>query len=232
MRNCGHPRVLKNLPPKTQRDRDARARRDLAGARGTIFHAAVETWLEEGAPPLLEDAEIQGWLDLLASQWVPPAGIELEVPWGITSEGVHVFVEEPQPHVYCSPDASVLLLTAGRADAAWIGSDGRLYIVDWKTGKWPVTPPATNLQVNAAGLALAHRHGAASYVPGIYYTRDGVFDWGDPVEIGSLAQAEILAEVRAAALLDNEPRPGDHCSSCWERKVCAAAQPARDEAAA
>jgi hypothetical protein len=221
MRNCGHPRVLKNRPPTTQRERDARARRDEAAARGTTFHAAIETWLKEGAPPMLEDAEMQGWLDLLAMQWAPPPGARVEVPWGLTPAGDHAHVDEPEPHVYTSPDP---LITAGRADVSWLGFDGRVYVLDWKTGKWPVTPAASNLQVNAAGIALAREIVAPAYVPGIYYTRDGAWDWGEPVEIGSVAHAEILADVHAAALLDNEPRPGDHCQTCWERRACTSAQ--------
>jgi hypothetical protein len=109
-----------------------------------------------------------------------------------------------------------------------VSFDDRLYLVDWKTGKWPVTPPAKNLQVNAAGIALAQRPGfiapPTAYVPGIYYTRDGVFEWGEPVELGGPAHLAIFEEIRAAALLDETPRPGDHCGSCWERRACAHAQ--------
>lgn len=226
MRNCGFPRVLKNVLPADAKARAARARRDVAAGRGTVFHGAIETWVRDGVPGTAEDPEIQGWIDLLASQWAPPPGTELEIAWGLTPDGEHVFVEEPESHVYVSPVASVALLTAGRADAAWLGYDGVLYVPDWKTGKWPVTPPASNLQANAAGIALARRWEARAYVPGIYYARDGAFEWGEAVEIGSLAHAEIFADITAAAQLDNEPRPGAHCSSCWERKACTYAEAA------
>lgn len=227
MRNCGYPRVLKNLPPADAKARAARERRDVAAGRGTVFHAAIEAWVRDGVPGVAEDPEIQGWIDLLASQWAPPPNTYVELAWGLTPDGLGVTVVEAEPHVYVQP-SGLELLTAGRSDAVWIGYDGVLYVVDWKTGKWPVTPPPANLQINAACIALATDILAGdtmahTYVPGVYYARDGVFEWGEPVEIGSLAHAEIFGDIRTAALLDNEPRPGDHCGNCWERKVCKSA---------
>lgn len=212
--NCGFAKILSTKRPRP-------ASTVEAADRGTVFHGGVEAWVRTGELPTLDDLEIQGWLDLLASQWLPPVDTEVEIAWGLLPDGAYCDVDEPEPHVYV-PRAPHVLLTAGRADAAW-QSRGCLYVVDWKTGKWPVTPAASNLQVNAAGIALAARIGAAEYRPGVYYVRDGAWDWGDPVILGSHAHAEMFAQVTEAAMLPPEPRPGAWCSRCWERKACPSA---------
>lgn len=206
--NCAYPNLLKTTPTPDQQ---------AAMDRGTAFHAAVERWQQTGAVPEVDDLEMQGWIDLLASQW-HPYGKRLEVAWGIGMDGGHIMVAEPRPHVYEPMAGGAPLLTAGRADAVWIDGDNVLWCADWKTGVWAVEPAATNLQANAAGLALARRWDARAFVPGIYYARDGIFDWGDPVEMGSEAAAEAFAAVKAAAELPPKAIPGDHCASCWEKR--------------
>ena len=206
-RHCAWPNLIKQAPTADQQ---------RAMDRGTEFHAAIERWQAEGRIPVLDDLEIQGWIDLLAQQW-DPRGKRLEVAWGLGMDGSHVMVAEPQPHVY-EPMSGAPPLTAGRADAVWIDTQNVLWVVDWKTGVWPVEPPATNLQANSAGLALARRWGASRYVPGIYYARDGVFEWGDPIEMSSDAAAEAFAMVKHAAELPPKAIPGDHCATCWEKR--------------
>lgn len=220
LRDCGHPRVLRAAPPADARARAARAKRDAAAGRGTVFHRAIEQWVTTGTPGTVDDPEIQGWIDILAAQWAPPLGTRLEVPWGLGTDGGHVHVDEPEPHVYVARGGQELI-TAGRADACWL-SYGWLYVVDWKTGRWPVAPAESNLQVNAAGLALAREVSANGYVPGIYYARDGVFEWGRPVSIHPHLP-DIWAEIQVASVLDDSPRPGPHCASCWERRACPSA---------
>lgn len=207
-RHCAYPNLLKSTPTADQQ---------RAMDRGTAFHAAIERWKAEERIPVLDDFEIQGWIDLLAQQW-DPRGKRLEVAWGLGMDGAHVMVAEPHPHVYEPMTGGSPLLTAGRADAVWIDIDNVLWCPDWKTGVWAVDPASTNLQANAAGLALARRWGARAYVPGIYYARDGVFDWGFAIDVGSDAAAEAFAAVKAAAELPPTAIPGDHCASCWERK--------------
>lgn len=225
-RDCGYPRVLDKMAPTDAKGRARRASRDVSAARGSIFHAAVQAWIEGQPSEPVDDSEIAGWLDLLASKWAPPAGTRCEVAWGLGGDGTYIEVEEAEPHVYRPVVRAdgLDLETAGRADAAWGGHDGLLYVVDWKAGKWPVAPASVNLQVNAAGSALGWAASAPGYVPGIYYARDGVFDWGDPVLYGTSAHLDIFEAVIRAARLDDEPRPGDHCAKCWERRACTFAQ--------
>jgi hypothetical protein len=215
-RHCAYPNLLRKEPTDNQR---------IAMDRGTEFHAAIEKWQHDGCVPDLEDLEIQGWVDLLCQQW-SPVGARLEVAWGLGMDGSHIMVAEPRPHVYEPMSGGAPLLTAGRADAAWIDLDNTLWCPDWKTGVWPVDPAGVNLQANAAGLALARRWSASRYVPGIYYARDGRFDWGEPVELAGDGAAQMFAEIKSAAELPPKAIPGDHCADCWERrkKTCEFAQ--------
>lgn len=209
--NCAYAKVLsakRPRPPSTVEAAD----------RGTAFHAAVETWIKEGEYPTVDDLEMQGWLDLLASQWTPPEHAEVEVAWGLRPDGTYTDVDEPEPHVYVARDGGELL-TAGRADLVFERA-GVLHVVDWKTGRWAAAPAVANLQVHAAGLALAAQTGLHGYLPMIYYVRDGYPDFGDVVPLGSPVRAEMLERVREAATLPPEPRPGPWCARCWERKDC------------
>jgi hypothetical protein len=222
--NCAYPTVLKRgkvVTPDQQRAMD----------RGTAFHAAIECWARTGAPPVVADPEIQGWADLLCAElphqgmgWIPGVTVALvEEAWGLWDDGRYTPVSEPMPHVYAALGEyrdGVALLTAGRADLAWCAGASTLVVLDWKTGKWPAPPAGCNLQVNGAGIALAQFTGMPWYLPGIYYARDGAFDWGDPVRMGSPEQLAMWRDVREAALLPPEPRPGEWCGDCWERKAC------------
>lgn len=209
--NCGYARILSAKRPRPASTQEA-------ADRGVTFHAAVEAWIKTGELPMVDDLEMQGWLDLLESQWTPPVNAECEIAWGLRLTGSYTDVDEPEPHKYVARDGGELL-TAGRADVAW-EARGVLHVVDWKTGRWPATAAPMNLQVNAAGIALAKRVGATSYRPAIYYVRDGAWDVGDEVPLGSPVGLGMLHEVRTAALLPPEPRPGSWCSRCWERKQC------------
>lgn len=227
-RYCAYPEVLDRIPPATAAERTRQANKEASADRGTRFHKATQVWIERGGKtwPTDDDAEIQGLCDVLSSVWYPPKGCEAEVAWGLSTDGDYIEVKESEPHVYV-PDGYKdgfpgMLLTAGRADICW-EADGVLRCIDLKAGKWPVDPARTNLQVNAAGMALALRAFAKTYIPGVYYARDGAFDWGQPVDIGSQEHREMFAEVKAAALLDEKPHPGSHCGKCWSRAKCPSA---------
>lgn len=231
IRYCGYVHVLAALPPKGKAELQREENKRLAADRGRVFHQAVDDWVARGNLPMVDDLEIQGWLDLLMSQWAPPVSTVTEVAWGLSPSGEYLEVDEPEPHVYVARNGSSLL-TAGRLDVGWTQGANiygdRPHIAaccDWKTGRYPVTPAHRNLQCNAGGMALAQKLGAEAYLPGVYYTRDGFFDWGEPVLLGSPEHQAMFAEVKMAALLDGTPVPGSHCSSCWERKRCAHATP-------
>jgi hypothetical protein len=232
LRNCGHPRALKALAPTTAKERDARARRDAAAEKGTAFHEAIQRWAAPGTViPEVADDEVRGWIEMLAMSWAPRPGMLFELAVGLRPDGTGVECDEPEPHVYVARDGSPLL-TAGRADVVsssmwWLLVEGRaereLHIVtvrDWKTGKWPVDPPARNLQTTALALAVCSLARADGFRREIYYVRDGFTDGDElPVMVGSPEHAQALEDVRAAAQLDDTPRPGEHCEVCWEKRA-------------
>lgn len=218
VRHCGFARKLNRERPRTPEQQ-------AAMDRGTKFHAAVEVdpvGMSRGQVPQVDDMEMQGWIDLLAStdEFRPTVNVETEILWGLGFDGQYVAAVETQPHVYDPAPGQPSLLTAGRADIAW-ERHGCIYVADWKTGKWPTTPAVDNLQVNAAGTALAARTDSASYIPMIYYARDGFWDVGREVVIGSADWMRIFGEVKNAAMLDETPRPGEHCRGCWSKRACA-----------
>ncbi len=230
-RNCGYPRALSKLAPTTAKERDARARRDAAADKGTLFHQAIELWAQGWDLPQVDDGEVQGWLDLLATTWRPLPGMVFELAMGLRPDGTGVVCDEPQPHVYVARDGSELL-TAGRADVVRglmvpLFNHHLVIVRDWKTGKWSVDPPERNLQTTALAIAAASIAGADGFMREIYYTRDGHCDADEaPVLVGTQEYAALLEEVRAAALLDDSPRPGPHCEGCWESRMkrCSHAQ--------
>ena len=164
-RHCAHHHQLSELNPRPSRD--------AAAKKGTAFHAALQEWLTSGRVPEM-DGEIGQWLaTMVENGWAWPDGCELEKTWGLSHWATFVAVEEKPPgsHTYVSLDGEDLM-TAGRADALWMAGDV-LVVVDWKTGRTLAPPARMNLQVNAAGIALAQRWKARAYVPGIYYAREG-----------------------------------------------------------
>jgi DNA helicase-2/ATP-dependent DNA helicase PcrA len=121
--------------------------------RGTAFHA----WLERyyGGEPLLDIAELPGahdvhaadddQLDALieafrASPWAARTPIAVEVPFVTHVAGVAV---------------------RGRIDAVFAEPDGRIRVVDWKTGAPPTAEQAESvaIQLVAYRLAWSRLHG-------------------------------------------------------------------------
>lgn len=122
--------------------------------RGTLFH----TWLETrwGAPRLVDPDELPGSADdgaaadsqlavlqeaFLASQWAQRTPVEVEAPFELLIGGVVV---------------------RGRVDAVFEAPDGRIDVVDWKTGQVPQAAELADVQavqLAAYRLAFAKLHG-------------------------------------------------------------------------
>lgn len=232
MRNCGYPRELMRIHPKS----DALVK---GAALGTLFHEAIPAWAESQEVPATADEEVNGWLDLLAATWWPPAGALFEAAFGVTTSGRYSEVQETSPHVYTAGGDPRNLLTAGRMDLAYVEAhvfqpspfvviegdvsdpipEGELVTVirDWKTGKWPTTEASRNLQLAAAGFAMAEKWRTKWMRLEVYYVRDGVCD-SAVLNLDSPEAAALWAELDAAARLDDKPNPGEHCGDCWERR--------------
>src|SRR5258707_14895769 len=91
---CGYRNVLRKI-----RTVSASAQRSID--LGNAFHAAVDRWFTTGGLPYSELPEVKAWLDMLVQDFVGglPARRGSEVAWGLSPEGHHVMVEEPEPHV-------------------------------------------------------------------------------------------------------------------------------------
>jgi hypothetical protein len=212
-RFCAHANVLSEMHPKKTRD--------AAAAKGKTFHAALEEWFKTGAIPSVDDDDVRAWLQIMVDNgWAWPDGCEVETCWGLDTFGHFNAVEETEPHVYRSL-AGDDLLTAGRADCAWV-HNGLLVVADWKTGRSDAPHADENLQLGAAGIALAGKWKARGYIPTLYYAREGRWQPGNEVIAGTPEWAAMFDAVRDAARLDENPHPGPHCGSCWEKKNCAA----------
>lgn len=233
-RYCGYPRQLEATAPapRTQRERDAAERKRIAADRGTVFHAAIERWaaIDDGASPVVNDQDVQGWIDLLETTWRPLPGMLFEVCAGLTAQGDAAWAEETAPgsHEYRRIGEGDPIVTGGRADVVWSTIESGLHVVtvrDWKTGRWAVEPASSNLQVTSLALAFAMLADADAFRREIYYVRDGYCD-ADPLPIPTFEARAMLADVLEAAALDNSPRPGPHCEPCWERRMkrCSLAQ--------
>lgn len=204
---CGYVSVLS---AKRKRSKGQREAMD----RGTDFHECVR--LGESS----EDPTVQGWLDVAGRALELPAGADLEIPLGLSPDGRHVTVKEVEPHVY-EPLTPAKLLTAGRADVVWNVNGVVVHVGDFKTGSSHLGPPEMLPQLAALGFAAADLHQAEAMKLGIYYARDGQWDWSEVIPLDSLRAVELWDMVVACATADETPKPGPHCGSCWERKACA-----------
>jgi DNA helicase-2/ATP-dependent DNA helicase PcrA len=155
--------------------------------RGTLFH----TWLESrwGAPRLVDPDELPGSADdgaaadeelaalqdsFLASEWALRTPTEVEAPFELLIGGVVV---------------------RGRVDAVFADADGRVDVVDWKTGRVPDGEAAAVRSVQLAAYRLAFAKlldvpvdqvGAA-----FHYVRENV----------TVRPADLMSEADLAALL-------------------------------
>lgn len=199
--------------------------------RGDAFHAAIETWAKRGLSAGIEACgfeEVRGWVELLATYWKPPTFALYEEPMGLNPDGGYELVIEDPPgsHEYRSP-AGNPLLTAGRADVVWSEQVDGIWVanvIDFKTGKWEVDPPETNLQLGALGLAAVGMYRADAMRLSLYYARLGKFLRTDVITMDSEGAARIWADVEAASQLDDEPKVGSWCPSCWDfrKRTCRA----------
>lgn len=218
---CSFPDVIGDKPSK---------RRDDAAAIGTTFHKYIEMWVRsvrEGKVFHCDGAvePVKGWITMMRQRWTPPAGLITEVAMGLEDlpSPRYVDVLEPKPHEYVPADGKTPLLTAGRADLVWLGDgDPALArVCDIKTGQFYLGDPGSLRQVLAQGFASVSKLDTAGFIPGIYYARTGLFDWGRPVVKGTAAWDEAWRVVLEAAKRDTEPHPGAHCLGCWDKKACA-----------
>lgn len=120
--------------------------------------------------------------------------------------------------MYCDPDDPEAI-TAGTADAYWEPLDGTVYVADLKASEYTSKPDS--LQLHAYGHAIASKLRVPSYCPGIFAATEGLWAWGDVVEVESFEAEDIRDRLRVAILNTEGPAVlGPHCASCWQRVRC------------
>lgn len=209
-RHCAYPVTLSKLVKPDSRSQ-------AAMAKGTAFHKLMEQFLlgDEGAVAMPEDEELASWVTwarAYASRGYP------EVAVGLSTTGLYVPVDEPEPHVYVARDGTPLL-TAGRIDFLR-KADGIVVVGDWKTGKYKADPVTRNLQLTALALAAAEMMGADGFVRQLVYVRMKEVDEDEqPIMLDSAEAGRCWEMVREAAMLDPlVPVVGAHCRNCWDLK--------------
>lgn len=239
VRDCRHHKILQAQRPRS-------AALEAASAEGTRFGSLVERAVK--GLPLAEPEdrdEPWHWFEAFRGSWSLPDGVGCEVPLGLGADGLYVEVHEPEPHVYLPTEVGLValmtrrtqLLTAGRADLLWTGTctasdyaanalttwHDVAHVGDLKRSAWRYGDPSRHPQLMALGLAYASREGLPFLRLGLYDARDANWEWGDVIDLREEGPG-MLEEIREMATMTDEPRPGDHCNGCWERRACPAAQ--------
>lgn len=227
-RDCAYAKTLSKKRPRS-------AYVEQTAVEGTRFGALVQDWIEGRPTPEPDelDEQYENFRDL-KRKWQPPAGAVCEFAMGLSKEGRYVPVVEIYPHYYVpshNPDSEntwlapfylpaagdqSILATAGRNDVAWINGNVAI-VLDMKRSAMRYPDPETVPQLMALGCMWALANGLEFFQTGLYGLRDGAFVWAQEIQRVSDVVPEILA---MAALPEDEPRTGDHCQSCYERRAC------------
>lgn len=210
-----------------------------AAARGTLVHAVLERLFELAAPERTLEAAIalvpHAWAALLERD---PALAELAAEeahadattllerWFTLEDPTRLEPEETELYVEADLDGLVIRGYVDRLDAA---DDGRLRVVDYKTGRAPseTFEGRALFQLKFYALALWRSRGVLPSRLQLVYPRDRTVLWIDPTE------AELLATERkvralwdaielAATQGDWRPRRGRTCRWCHHQALCPA----------
>jgi putative RecB family exonuclease len=216
-----------------------------AAARGTLVHAALERLFDLPAPQRTPEAAVA----LLEPEWarlveqepdlaaLVGAGAEPSDGWfAAAAELVHRWftLEDPtrlepaERELYVEADVDGLLLR-GYVDRLDVAPDGRLRVVDYKTGKAPSEyfEGKALFQMKFYALVLWRARGVVPTVLQLVYLRDGQVLRYSPEERDLLAterKVRALWEAieRAARTGDWRPRPSRLCDWCHHRPLCPA----------
>lgn len=213
-RYCGYANVLKKDKPPSEGMIEG-------GRLGKKFHGFMEQWTKSGQiPPWPDDPdEADYWFVNALSAMSIPSGALAEVAMGLDEQGGYVPVNEPEPHVYAPLDGVSALMTAGRADVVWKSGD-TAWVGDYKTGTSAQDPPGRHLQLLALGFAAMGMLSARAMRLGIYFARDARWEWSHRMTRSNGSTGQLFMDLRSKCNMDDKPRPGDWCGSCWERKRC------------
>ncbi|WP_238695481.1 RecB family exonuclease [Ornithinimicrobium flavum] len=210
-----------------------------AAARGTLVHAVLEHLFDLPAAERTPEAA----LSLVPSEWArllderpELSQLDEELPGEETSHLLRRWFDLEDPtglepaerELYVEADLGDLVIR-GYVDRLDAAPDGRLRVVDYKTGRAPseAFEGRALFQLKFYALALWRSTGVLPSRLQLVYPRDRTVLWIDPTE------AELLATERKVRALWSaiedvatqgswRPRRGPACSWCAHRALCPA----------
>lgn len=213
---CGQVRVLNQQFPRTYRNTII----------GSAFHAIA------GDQP---DAVAR--LELLTpdeahelSTWKRPDDIELggvALRYADATKETLVGLDEGCGYIDAQVDDAgnyvelPRLLVPARPDMYWVAG-GTVFVGDIKTGEHPILGGPLSLQFVAPALALCDKHGADFFRTGIWWAREGRWEWSEQIAVDSPLAVQLWQRIRRAATNPPVPVVGAHCSGCFQRAFCPA----------
>jgi len=120
-------------------------------------------------------------------------------------------------------------LYRGIFDAGYMFDDGKLAVIDHKSGERRTSLSFADQLEGYAVLAAAMFKNLRQYWLGVYWVQEREIDWGAPVTAQQVREElapRVFANIEAAALaVDDGPRPApsDWCLLCSYRSICPAA---------
>lgn len=210
-----------------------------AAARGTLVHAVLERLFDlpaEERTVAAATALVPGeWermverdpdLAELATEETVDSAAGLLDQWFTLEDPTRLEPAERELYVEADLDGLVIRGYVDRLDAA---PDGRLRVVDYKTGRAPseTFEGRALFQLKFYALALWRSRGVRPARLQLVYPRDKVVLWIDPTEAELLATERKIRALweaieQAATTGDWRPRRGRQCSWCVHQAVCPA----------
>ncbi|WP_131104870.1 RecB family exonuclease [Ornithinimicrobium sufpigmenti] len=210
-----------------------------AAARGTLVHAVLERLFELPAPERTVEAAVAlvpdewerlldqapEWADLIRKDTVEAAD-SLVQDWFELEDPTLLEPEETELYVEADLDGLIIRGVVDRLDVA---ADGRLRVVDYKTGRAPseMFEGRALFQLKFYALALWRSRGVMPSRLQLVYPRDKTVLWIDPTERELLAtERKVRALWDAIELVattgDWRPRTSWACRWCAHQAVCPA----------
>ncbi|MGB3257239.1 MAG: PD-(D/E)XK nuclease family protein [Ornithinimicrobium sp.] len=223
----------------------------MAAARGTLVHSVLEALFDLPAPERTTDAAVE----LLPGQWEAMVAAEPELAtlvsrteegtgwavgesamfaeaekllhrWFTLEDPVHLEPAEREMYVEAEVDGLTL---RGYVDRLDVAPDGRMRIVDYKTGRSPseLFEGKALFQMKFYALVLWRLRGQVPSMLQLVYLRDGQILRYEPSERDLLAterkvKALWAAIERAATTGDWRPSKSRLCDWCHHQAICPA----------
>lgn len=210
-----------------------------AAARGTLVHAVLERIFDLPAPERTLPAAVglvpQEWRRMVELEpGLAEVAAEETVEDASTLLGRWFALEDPtllepaERELYVESDLDGLVIR-GYVDRLDAADDGRLRVVDYKTGRAPSEnfEGRALFQLKFYALALWRSRGVLPSRLQLVYPRDRTVLWIDPTEQDLLATERKIRALwdaieLAATTGDWRPRRSRACSWCHHRAVCPA----------